>query len=485
VNLDELVSMGEAIHEELGREYYLTLAGLKLDAAFQEIYGRYPELLCDEVLAMAKESGSLPLLEWIVGVRIGRQVAPLEEQQIEWEQGAVLKVNGQEVPYLRATIELANSADRDYRLQLDRVRASEQARGLDGMKRDRLALEHAEMSALGYPDYIIAVSALSGIDLDALGDSAAEFLVRTEDMYGDSLARVVRKRLGLGLGQLMRADTSWTFRADQFDAAFPPDALIETAIGQMREMDLDAEQGGRVRFDTADRDGKQPRAFCVPVRVPEEVYLVTRPHGGHNDYRTFWHELGHAMHFSSPSRSLPFEARWLGDSSVTEGFAMLWDHLTLDPTWLGRYTGLGHDDIRSLTFELAVQELHLVRRYAAKVIYELSLHRSDLIGMGPEYVRCLSEATLFKYSEDDHLGDVDPGFYSARYVRAWQLESLISETLRQRFDEDWYRNPRAGEFIHQLMARGQGTPAHGLASEVAGVDLTFDAIIRRVESLLN
>jgi hypothetical protein len=220
------------------------------------------------------------------------------------------------------------------------------------------------------------------------------------------------------------------------------------------------------------------------VRVPEEVYLVIRPHGGHNDYRTFWHELGHAMHFSSPPRSLPFEARWLGDCSVTEGFAMLWDHLTLDPSWLDRYTGLGAEDIRSLTFELAVQELHLVRRYAAKILYELSLHRSDLVGMGPEYVSRLSEATLFTYSEDDHLGDVDPGFYSARYVRAWQLESLMSEALRDRFDEDWYRNPQAGEFVHQLMARGQGTPAHELASEVAGVGLTFDALIRRVESLL-
>jgi len=485
VNFDQLVSMGEAIHEELGREYYLTLAGLKPEAAFQAIYGRYPQLLGDDVLDVAKESGSRPLLEWIVGVRIGKQVASLEEQQLEWEKDTVLKIDGREVPYLRATIELANSADRDYRLQLDRMRASERARGLDGMKRDRLALEHAEISALGYPDYVTAVSALSGIDLDALGNSAAEFLGRTEDMYRDSLARLVKKRLGLGLDQLMRADTSWTFRADQFDAAFPPDALIETAIGQMREMDLDAEQGGRVRFDTEERDGKQPRAFCVPVRVPEEVYLVIRPHGGHNDYRTFWHELGHAMHFSSPPRSLQFEARWLGDSSVTEGFAMLWDHLTMDPMWLGRYTDLGHDDIRSLTFELAVQELHLVRRYAAKVLYELSLHRSDLVDMGPEYVSRLSEATLFRYSEDDHLGDVDAGFYSARYVRAWQLESLISETLRNRFDADWYRNPHAGEFVHQLMARGQGTPADGLASEVAGVDLAFDAIVRRVEPLLD
>ena len=37
------------------------------------------------------------------------------------------------------------------------------------------------------------------------------------------------------------------------------------------------------------------RAFCAPVRVPHEVYLVLRPHGGQTDWTTFLHELGHAL----------------------------------------------------------------------------------------------------------------------------------------------------------------------------------------------
>ena len=45
----------------------------------------------------------------------------------------------------------------------------------------------------------------------------------------------------------------------------------------MSEMGLDAKHGGRIRFDTEERHGKKPRAFCVPVQVPAEVYLVLRP----------------------------------------------------------------------------------------------------------------------------------------------------------------------------------------------------------------
>ena len=42
------------------------------------------------------------------------------------------------------------------------------------------------------------------------------------------------------------------------------------------------------------------------------------------------HELGHALHFAYARAELPFEYRWLGDNSVTEGYAMLFDHRMQD-----------------------------------------------------------------------------------------------------------------------------------------------------------
>jgi hypothetical protein len=382
-------------------------------------------------------------------------------------------------------IELANSPDRSYRLALDAARSRARAEGLNSILRDRLAGEHAEMETLGYSDYVDAIGSLAGIDLESLGESATSFLNDTGDMYFESLGRIVKRRVGVPLDALAKADTAWTFRADRYDAGFPPDGLVNLARRQMGEMGLDALQGGRVRLDTEDRSGKQPRAFCVPVRVPEEVYLVIRPHGGHSDYRTFWHELGHAMHFTSPPPDASFEARWLGDTSVTEGFAMLWDHLTLDPGWLLRYTSLSKADARDLTYELAVQELHLLRRYAAKMNYELVLHRGDVSRMGSEYAARLTEATGFRYSEEDYLADVDSGFYAARYLRAWQTEARLSCMLVERFDDDWYRNTMAGEWIHDLMARGQASPADDLVREVTGSDLSFDPILPRLQRSLD
>ena len=253
----------------------------------------------------------------------------------------------------------------------------------------------------------------------------------------------------------------------------------------MREMGLDAKQGDRVRFDTEERPLKQPRAFCAPVRVPQEVYLVLRPSGGHSDYRTFWHELGHAMHFASVDPSLPFEARWLGDNSVTEGFAMLWDHLTIDARWLTRYTEISSRESSNLVFELSVSELHMLRRYASKISYELVMHRGNLNGVAEEYAERLSGGTLFRYDPEQYLIDVDPGFYAARYLRAWQLEAGLSQLLTTRYDEDWWRNPRAGTFVQHLMSRGQAEPAHQMAAEHFDHELSFAPCARRLEAILS
>jgi len=484
VTLDALLADGEAMHQELGREYYLTGAGLKREPDFHTIYDGHPFVSSDEALALARDEGTSTVLEWLVDVRVGRAVAALEEQQLAWEQEALLDVDGRQVPFLRVPIELANSPDRAFRLALDAARAAAGATGLAALRRDRFQREHEVVAALDLGDYVEARSTLSGIALSVLGDAAKAFLDATADAYVDGLARLVKRRLGLPISDLQRADAAWLFRADGFDAAFGADAMMDTASSQMAAMGLDHTVGARVHFDTAEREAKQPRAFCVPVRVPDEVYLVIRPYGGHADYRTFWHELGHAMHFASVDQDLPFEARWLGDASVTEGFAMLWDHLTLNPRWLRMWAGLSAADAATLGFELAVGELFLARRYAAKLIYELELHRSDFTSVASRYRDLLSEATLFRYGAGDFLLDVDPGFYAARYLRAWQLEAMLSTALVEQYDEDWFRNPQAGEWVTEFMRRGQAEPADNLAREATGSDLSFHLVTERLEATL-
>jgi hypothetical protein len=81
--------------------------------------------------------------------------------------------------------------------------------------------------------------------------------------------------------------------------------------------------------------------------------------------------------------------------------------------------------------------------------------------------------------------DVDPRFYAARYLRAWQLQALLTETLVEKFDSDWWRNPRAGPWIcSALFGEGQRELADEQAQRVAGKTLSFAPLVRAVTRML-
>ncbi|MGA2383798.1 MAG: hypothetical protein ABSG61_10255 [Gemmatimonadales bacterium] len=479
---EALRTRGERMCEELGRESYRTGAGLDAESHFAEIFARYPDLTDHEAVEAAR--GHPALLEWVVDNHVGRAVAALDDRLHAWESGAVVAVDGGEtIPYQRSAIEIANEPRRQRRLVIDAAR-----RAILGepaaIRRERLERERELLAALGLGDPVVARSALSGIALPALAEACGRFLAATADLYRDALREALRET-DIPPRDAERSDAAWLFRGAGFDDCFPGPALVSTARRQLGELGLDATAGGRIRYDTEDRALKRARAFCAPVRIPAEVYLVIRPYGGHTDYRAFWHELGHAQHFGNVAEALPFEHRWLGDNSVTEGFAMLFEHMVLAAPWLARYAGLRGERGHAFARAQAFAHLAMLRRYAAKLRYELELQRSPTVSAGAEaYAPLLTEATGFRYASEDALLDLDDGFYVARYLRAWQLEALLASHLTERHDVDWFRNPRCGPALLELFAPGQRDDAATLAEQVLARSLDFALLIARVEAAL-
>ncbi len=159
----------------------------------------------------------------------------------------------------------------------------------------------------------------------------------------------------------------------------------------LADMGVDLHAQRNVELDLEDRPNKTPRAFCVAIEIPDRVILVIKPQGGPDDWRALFHEAGHTEHFAHTSSSLPMEEKRLGDNAVTEGWAMLLEHLTIDPVWLTKRL----DFPRPLEFaaEGATQLLWLVRRYCAKLLYEIEYHAApDATVMRPRYVELLGGA---------------------------------------------------------------------------------------------
>lgn len=486
--------------ESISREYWLAHAGFKATAELGEIYGEYADTLGREALEFtldlfqgasgedAKRSAR-QLLEWQVESQSGREVAELEEREIAWESAAVVRVaEDREIPYARVAIEIANTTDRAERLKIDEARAALVARDLAPLRSERLQRERDFIESLGIAgNYNRSFEVLSGLSLEVLASQCRAFLADTESMWADVHGDIVRRTLRIPPADATRADALALMRAPQFDGCFPARAMESAVLNQVREMGIDPLAKGRIRVDLDERPGKRARAFCAPLKVPDEVHLVLRPHGGRSDWSTLLHELGHALHFAYMRPDLPFEHRWVGDNSITEAFAMLFDHRMHDREWLVRYTELGKERVPNYLRVAGIEELHFLRRYCAKLLYEAELYG----GMTPWhslpdlFTEILGAATRFRYRPADAFVDVDPRFYSARYLRAWQLQALLSETLTQRFNEDWFRNPQAGPWIvENLFGEGQRETATEMATRVSGGEPGFRPLIIAVERML-
>jgi hypothetical protein len=172
----------------------------------------------------------------------------------------------------------------------------------------------------------------------------------------------------------------------------------------------------------------------------------------------FFHEAGHALHFGNENPALDYVQRAVSTSyALTEIYSFLLEHLTQNRAWLTAVVGLPGETAREVSYHARLAELFLVRRYAAKLGYELDFFRDPLEeGCNRAlYAATLSRATRFLYAPQNYLNDMDAGYYSADYLRAWITESMLRHHLEHVYGEAWFAKPEAGTFLLSLWATGE------------------------------
>ncbi|MDX6504258.1 MAG: hypothetical protein QOE29_1383, partial [Gaiellaceae bacterium] len=158
------------------------------------------------------------------------------------------------------------------------------------------------------------------------------------------------------------------------------------------------------------------------------------------------------------------------------------EHLVADPAWLGETLGI--EDPEPVASHARAAKLLMLRRYAAKLDYELELHAAEpnLDAMPRRYSELLGSATRVQWPQASWLSDVDGGFYVACYLRAWALEMHWRDALRERFGERWYANAAAGDWLRGLWREGQRLSAEELLSETLDAELGFKRLTAELGS---
>jgi hypothetical protein len=479
----------EQFARALCQEEYLIRAGLKDESRAAVIRERFSSLgsrsVFQEVWAESLAGAEVGrvrqlrhLAEFLGGNCIEYQVRDLIDSLATAEAGQTIAMDGERLPLHAAEVRIRNEADRRRRAGLESARLTAIA-DMSGPRSEILERSHEEAERLGFSGYTALCQELSRIDFAALRDLVQPILPRTLDMYQDLLAWYLKRWLGVDLRDARRHDLARLFRAPDFDGSLSRENLRDAADGALHKMRIDPYAAGRIRVDDDPRPRKVPRAFVATIRVPDEVVLVVRPSGGVDDYQAFLHELGHALHFANTDPGLDVLDRRLGDPSVTEAFAFLLDGLLRERGWLRRFAGISqpHEILRFTAFH----KVWYLRRYAAKLEYELALHAGGSASQAAALYRdLLSGATLVDWPQELYLADVDPFFYSARYLRAWIFEAQLRDFLRDRFDEEWYRNDRTGPFLMEMWGQGQRYNLEEFAEQLGLGPFALDPLLNQI-----
>jgi hypothetical protein len=485
--IDALSADADRFLAELDEETYLHFAGHKETYDLAPIYERHERLTqLDTALGLGASLDGDPrrreLWKFACEGYLGNFVSEEAERIAELEATLTANVDGEEIPFRMLKPRLGNEEDRDLRARIEKARNELTEEHLNALQLQAAEVVQRETRRLGAESYADLYRRF-GFPLDDLAEQCRRFLEETDDLWEQAGDRFFRSRVGISLSEIKRWDLGRAWRGADWDAAFPSQAMLPALEVTLAELGIDLYSQQNVELDLEERPNKDPRAFCSPIEVPGRVVLVMKPQGGPSDWRALFHEAGHTEHFAHTAASLSPEERRLGDNAVTEGWAMLLEHLTIDPVWLEQRL----DFPRPYEFaaEGATELLWLVRRYCAKLRYELEFHSAaDLTTLGPRYVELLSGATKVEPAAVDYLGDIDDGFYASQYLRAWALEAQLRAHLRERFGNAWFSRREAGLLLRELWAEGQKPTADELLRDVTGEALELAAVADRIRESL-
>jgi hypothetical protein len=258
-------------------------------------------------------------------------------------------------------------------------------------------------------------------------------------------------------------------RLSPLERIYTKERAVPTCMDTLSKLGFDLENEPNIKLDLDDRPQKSPRACVIPADPPRVVHLITRAQGGLHDYQAFLHEAGHALHYAGCDPSLPYTFRNISrDHALTEIYSYIVEAISRQPAWHARYFELSDQEAAQNAEATVFMEALLFRRYAAKLRFELDFwgrFRED--GGSPEgYAERLTEATGMEYRREGYLADMDAGFYSADYLRAWIRAAQLRAFLEREVGEEWWASTETGDRLRDLFREGTKPSSEEIAGRI-------------------
>ncbi len=444
------------------------------------IVERYRDLFSTgqlEVLREAEDAAGADERELLYRLRktceagiVAGELAAREDELENRILAARVEWRGDELPLRTAQAKLAvlpGYGDRD---ELGFLASAVNA-GFNDDRRELLAAGEAlEADLSGEPDAIARNGEEKGISLHELERALDCAAAASADAYHRMRERWFAKLLGPEREDVPTSNhTSYLRRLSPLEQTYTKERAVEVCVATLSGIGLNMDEMPGIRLDLDDRPQKSPRACVIASDPPNVVHLITRAQGGLHDYQAFLHEAGHALHYASVDPGLPYTFRKLSrDHALTEIYSYIIEAISREPGWHAQHFGLTDEQAAENAEATVFLEALLFRRYTAKLQFELDFwgRYADDGGTPGGYSERLTEATGIRYPSENFLSDMDSGFYSADYLRAWIRSAQLRRYLVREVGEDWWRRPETGARLRELWHEGTRPTSEEIASRI-------------------
>jgi hypothetical protein len=483
-----------AYNSEFELAHYKYRAGLETELNLESIFERYSDLFTKDAIKTIKtaklntpghQATEIAAMRNLLGAiclgfleKCAREVT---SEVARCEGSIKITWNNETLSVHKATSVLANETFSSQRRELH-ARWSEAIGSCSDLRAARFEEFRSAARELGFETLRDFYQETKGVNYEKLATQTDNFLTKTETVYFKLLREIISREMPDVDGSKPHyADFFYFNRMAWLDSFFPKENLKRAYIGTMNELGIKVEKQANIKIDDELRPQKTARASCFRIHPPDDIRLLVSPIGGAYDYRTFFHEAGHAQHFSWVSPTL-FERYpefiYPPENATTESFAFLFQNLFNDPIWLSEHLpNLREEQARKIARELSLITLFSVRRAWAKLRYEIELHgytdiRSEKLSAS--YSSLQTQATGFERDGTLYVWDVDDGFYCTAYLRAWAFEAGFREHLKTRHGRRWWRERKAADALVDIWNVGCRYSVEELAKQIGFNEISFD-----------
>ncbi|HWG90389.1 MAG TPA: M3 family metallopeptidase [Candidatus Thermoplasmatota archaeon] len=208
----------------------------------------------------------------------------------------------------------------------------------------------------------------------------------------------------------------------------------------------------RVAIDGEPREGKYSSPVCFGVRIPGDVRILYQRTSPFGDYESFYHEMGHGLHFVSVQPDRPYWDRHLIPNGVAEIFSTLFEELALSPDFLQEEIGLSPETVAAVLERRKFMELYFLTFYGANSMHKVRFWSEKLtMDDADEAYEELTEKYMGvrypgRYWQTHHILSMST-VYAPSYLLANIRKSEMIALLTRRFGRAWWRSPEAGAWI--------------------------------------